>query len=170
MFRRGIQFIAQGNKEEGQVLVRQGLDAYRATGAVVRQPGYFAELAAVYVDIGQPEEGLVVVAEALAHVERTGERWCEADLYRLKGELLLQLYPDNHTKAETCFQQALDIARQQQAKSLELRAAMSLAHLWQQQGKCQEAYDLLAPVYNWFTEGFGTADVQEAKALLDDLA
>jgi predicted ATPase len=93
----------------------------------------------------------------------------EAELYRLKGELLLQQAAPNAPQAETCFQQALDVARHQQAKSWELRAAMSLARLWQQQGKRAEAYELLAPIYGWFTEGFDTADLQEAKALLAEL-
>lgn len=111
-----------------------------------------------------------MLAEALAYIEQAGERWWEAELYRLKGELLLLQSADNHAKAETCFHQALDIARQQQAKSWELRAATSLARLWQSHGKCQDAYDLLAPVYEWFTEGFDTADLQEAKLLLIELA
>jgi predicted ATPase len=100
----------------------------------------------------------------------TGERRWEAEVYRLKGELLLARSAEHDAEAETCFRQALAIARRQQAKSLELRAAMSLARLWQQQGKRGEAYDLLAPIYGWFTEGFDTADLQEAKALLDALA
>ncbi len=112
-----------------------------------------------------------MLAEALTPWwSTTGERWYEAELYRLKGELLLQQSSDNQAEAEACFQQALDVARHQQAKSFELRAATSLARLWQQQGKRQEAHDLLAPVYSWFTEGFDTADLQDAKALLDELA
>jgi predicted ATPase len=107
--------------------------------------------------------------EALTHAETTGERWYEAELYRLKGALLLQQSSENHLEAETCFHHALAIARHQQARSLELRAATSLARLWQQQGKRQEAHDLLAPVYNWFTEGFNTLDLKEAKALLHEL-
>ena len=103
-------------------------------------------------------------------MDSTGARWYEPELYRLKGELLLAQSPDNHTEAEPCFHHALEIARSQQAKSLELRAATSLARLWQRQGKRQEAYDLLAPVYGWFTEGFDTADLQEAQALLEELA
>jgi predicted ATPase len=106
----------------------------------------------------------------LTLADTTGERWYEPELYRLKGELLLQQSSNNQADVETCFQHALDIARSKQAKSFELRTATSLARLWQQQGKRQEAYDLLAPVYNWFTEGFDTADLQEAKALLDALA
>jgi predicted ATPase len=113
--------------------------------------------------VGQIEEGLRVAGEALA-VSRT-----DAGLYRLKGELLLRRSAEHHAEAERCFHQALEIARRQGAKSLELRAAMSLSRLWQQQGKCQEAYALLAPIYGWFTEGFDTADLQEAKALLDEL-
>jgi predicted ATPase len=96
--------------------------------------------------------------------------WWEAELYRLKGQLLLQQSSDNATEAESCFQQAISIAKKQSAKSWELRASTSLARLWQFQDKRQEAYDLLAPVYNWFTEGFDTADLQEAKQLLDELA
>ena len=106
----------------------------------------------------------------LAAVDSTGERYYEAELHRLKGECLLAPSIANYTEAEACFEQALDIARNQQVKSLELRAAMSLSRLWQQQGKRQEAHDLLAPIYHWFTEGFDTADLQEAKALLDELA
>jgi predicted ATPase len=102
-------------------------------------------------------------------MDTTGERVWEPELYRLKGELLLQLSSDNQAEADTCFRHALEIARTQQAKSFELRAVTSLARLWQQQGKRQEAHDLLAPVYHWFTEGFDTADLQDAKALLDAL-
>ena len=103
-------------------------------------------------------------------VEDTGERFWEAELYRLKGELLLRHTIPNEHQAAACFQQALDVARHQQAKSLELRAAMSLSRLWQQQGKRAEARELLAPIYGWFTEGFDTADLQEAKALLEELS
>ena len=107
--------------------------------------------------------------EALIFAETTGERWYAPELHRLKGALLLQLSSDNQAEAETCFHKALNIACSQQAKSFELRTATSLAHLWQQQGKRQEAHDLLAPVYHWFTEGFDTADLKDAKALLDAL-
>ena len=116
---------------------------------------------------GLPEEGLRALAEAQTI---SGSRYYDAELYRVKGELLLSESADNHSEAETFFRQALDIARGQQAKWWELRAAMSLARLWQHQGKRQEACGLLAPVYGWFTEGFETADLQEARALLDTLA
>ena len=110
-----------------------------------------------------------VLAEATAQIDRTEERYREAEVYLLKGELLLQQPMPDTAQAEACLQQALDIARRQEAKSWELRAATSLTRLWQSQGKRQEATDLLAPVYGWFTEGFDTADLQEAKVLLDEL-
>ena len=126
-------------------------------------------LAKGYGKMGQADEGLGVLAETLAQVDHIGEHWCEAELYRLKGELLLVLPGKRQAEAETCFRQALDVARRQQAKSRELRAALSLSRLWQRQGRRDEARALLAPVYGWFTEGFGTADLQEAKALLEEL-
>jgi predicted ATPase len=119
--------------------------------------------------MGQPETGLAALAEALTLADTTGERWYESECYRLKGELLIQQSSDNQAEAENCFHDALAIARSQQAKSLELRTATSLARLWQQQGKRQEAHALLAPVYGWFTEGFDTADLKDAKALLEQL-
>ena len=130
---------------------------------------YLGMLASAYEQSGRIADGLDQVTEALEDVETTQERWWEPELYRLRGALLNELSSDNHTEAEACFQQALSIARQQQAKSWELRAATSLAHLWQSQDKRQDAYDLLAPVYEWFTEGFHTSDLQDAKALLSEL-
>jgi len=118
----------------------------------------------------QAEAALAVLTEVLAHMETTHEQTFRAEAYRLKGELLRSLSRDYHEEAEICFHQALTIARRQQAKSWELRAAMSLSQLWQCQGKRAEAYELLAPVYGWFTEGFDTADLQEARALLEALA
>ena len=132
-------------------------------------PYDLALLAEAYSMLGEPETGLGVLTEALALEDTTGERWYESECYRLKGELLLQLSSDNQADAETCFHHALEIARSQQAKSFELRAATSLARLWHQQGKRQEAHDLLAPVYHWFTEGFDTADLKDAKTLLHEL-
>jgi predicted ATPase len=163
---RGWALAMQGQGAEGLTQLCQGLDAYRATGAEFQRPHFLSLLAEVHESLGQPEAGLTALREALALVETTGERYYEAELHRLTGELLLQPAAPEVPHAEACFQQALDIARCQQAKSLELRAAMSLARLWQQQGKQQEARALLASVYHWFTEGFDTADLQEAKALL----
>ena len=129
-----------------------------------------ANLARAHRKAGQAEEALPVVAEAMEFVTKTGECMGEAELHRVKGELLLARTPSDQAGAESSFRRALDVARRQKAKSYELRAAMSLARLWQQQGRNQEARDLLAPVYGWFTEGFDTRDLKEAKALLDELA
>jgi predicted ATPase len=165
----GWGLVQQGKGKEGIEQMTQGLRAYRATGAVAMQPCFLALLAEAQGTMGQPAEGLTTLTEALTLVDTTGERWYEAELHRLKGELLLQQNSHNQANAETCFHHALDLARTQQAKSFELRTATSLARLWQQQGKRQEAHDLLAPVYHWFTEGFDTADLKDAKALLDEL-
>jgi predicted ATPase len=160
--------------EEGIAQMRQGLAAWLATGAGVFQPYYLALLAEAYGKEGQAEEGLAVLAEALGTVDKSGERFYEAELYRLKGELTLaqssvQSLASRVKEAEACFLKAIEIARRQQAKSLELRAVMSLSRLWQQQGKQKEAHDMLAEIYGWFTEGFDTADLREAKALLEEL-
>jgi predicted ATPase len=167
-FQRGRALAAQGQGEEGIAQMHQGLTAIRATGAVVR-PLFLARLAEAYGGIGQAEEGLHRLAEALAAMDNTGERCDEAELYRIKGELLLRQAVPDAPQAEACFQQALAVADHQQAKSLELRAAMSLSRLWQRQSKRAEAQQLLAEIYGWFSEGFDTADLQEAKALLDEL-
>ena len=118
----------------------------------------------------QPDLNGKTLAEAQTLVERNGEHWCEAEVHRCRGELLLALSVDAHKEAETCFRQALDVARRQQAKSLELRAAMCLSRLWQRQEKQTEARDLLGSIYGWFTEGFDTPDLKDAKALLEELA
>ena len=131
---------------------------------------FLAHLAAAYGQVGQVDEGLHLLAEALAMVDTTVGRPYEAELHRLHGVLLLQQPVPDAPAAEACFQQALDVARRQQAKSWELRAAMSLAQLWQQQGKRAEARELLAPIYGWFTEGFDTADLLDAQTLLRALA
>jgi TOMM system kinase/cyclase fusion protein len=170
MILRGGTPAEQGQGSEGIARVREGLAAFQATGAEVGRPYFLALLAEVYGRGGQAEERLSVLDEALAAVQKTGERWCEAELYRLKGELVLGRFSADSAEAETCFRQGIDIARRQHAKSLELRTAMSLSRLWQQQGKGKAAHTLLAPVYGWFTEGFDTADMQEAKALLEELA
>jgi predicted ATPase len=168
----GWTLVERGQGEEGVAQMRQGLAAWRVTESVMGS-SYYLSL------------GLNVLAEALAFAHTTGERCWEAELYRLKGELLLQSgvqglesgvltldagLQTRDAEAEACLRQALATAHRQQAKSLELRAAMSLSRLWQQQGKRVAAYDLLALVYGWFTEGFDTADLQEAKVLLEELA
>ena len=167
---RGWALAHQGQAKEGIEQLHEGAIAYHATGAELFRPYWLALLAEAQGTIGEPETGLTMLTEALTVVDKTGARWYEPELYRLKGELLLQQSSGNAMEAETCFHHALDIARNQQAKSFELRATTSLARLWQQQGKRQEAHDLLTPVYHWFTEGFDTADLKDAKALLDELA
>ena len=167
---QGWALTVQGKGVEGIAQVRQGLVAYRATGSELHRPYFLSLLAEAYEKVGQPEEGLSLLVEALAIVENTGERNWEAELHRRKGELLLIQQGQKVGEAEECFQKALDTARRQQAKSLELRVAMSLSRLRQQQGKQEEAHQLLSEIYGWFTEGFDTADLEEAKVLLEELA
>jgi len=163
----------QGVAEVAQM--RQGLAAWRATGTELRRPYYLALLAEVCGKAGQAEAGLAALTDALTVVDNTGERFYEAELYRLKGELTLQSRVQGPKSqivqdAEGYFMKAIETARRQQARSLELRAVMSLGRLWQQQGKKQEAHQMLSEIYGWLTEGFDTKDLQEAKALLDALS
>jgi predicted ATPase len=166
---RGWALVAEGRAEEGIKEISQGLERYRATGAGFQLPHLLTPLIEAHNKLEQPEEGLTALAEAQALVEKTGERYYEAELQRLKGELLLAQSPDDPAEAEACFHNALEIARGQQAKSLELRAAMSLARLWQRQDKVGDARQLLNDVFAWFAEGFDTADLRDARALLDEL-
>jgi predicted ATPase len=187
---RGWALARQGQGEEGVTQMRQGLATHQATEGELARPYFLALLAEAYGGIGKAEEGLIVLAEALDIVNKNGERFYEAELHRLKGESLLMqavgrggsrtaptetsmLVEANQTvlaKAETCFRQALDIAHWQSAKSLELRAVMNLSRLWQRQSKREEARQMLAEIYGWFTEGFDTRDLKEAKALLEELS
>ena len=192
---QGWALAEQGQIEEGLTQIRQGLATCQAIGAGIFQSYFLVLLAEAYGKAGQAEEGLAVLAEALTVVDTSGERFYEAELYRLKGELLLNdergmqnderntkaekqgPAPIHHSsfiihrfeEAEACFLKAIEIAQRQQAKSLELRAVMSLARLWQQQGKKEEARQMLADIYGWFTEGFDTVDLKEAKTLLAEL-
>ena len=178
---RGWALAENGQGQEGMAQIQQGLAAYQATGTTAQRPYYLALLAEASAAVGQTAEALEALVEALATLNKSVVRWWEAELYRLRGELLLSMSDREKiapslppsvppSSPEECFQQALAIARRQQAKSLELRAAMSLSRLWQRQGKRADARDLLAPIYGWFTEGFDTSDLQEAKALLDELS
>ena len=167
---RGWALAEQGHRAKGIRQIREGLAAWQATGSEIFRSYFLAVLAEAYGTDGQIAEGLSAAAEALVFVEKTEERFYEAELYRLQGELLLQHSPNNSLDAETCFKKAIAIAQHQQAKSWELRTATSLARLWQEQGKRVEARELLAPVYDWFTEGFDTRDLIDAKTLLDALA
>jgi predicted ATPase/class 3 adenylate cyclase/DNA-binding winged helix-turn-helix (wHTH) protein len=164
---RGWTLAMQGQRKESIAQMRQGLAAYRATGIEEFVPYFLALLAEAHGHLGEPAAGLSAVAEALALVEQHAERHHAAELHRLKGELLLSLSPNHHPQAEACFHRALDVARHQCARSLELRTAISLSRLWQRQGRRRAARQQLAPLYGWFTEGFDTADLQEAKALLE---
>jgi class 3 adenylate cyclase/predicted ATPase len=166
---QGWVLAEQGRAEQGIERLRQGIAAFRATGAELLRPHFLSLLAEAYGKRARPDQGLEVLEEALALVDKTGERLHESEFYRLKGHLLLGRSIDHQAAAEACFQQARTLARQHQARSLELRAAMSLSRLWQQQGKQGRARRLLGEVYGWFTEGFDTGDLQEAKVLLDDL-
>jgi tetratricopeptide (TPR) repeat protein len=176
----GFTRVLQGQVETGMAQMRQGMTAYHITGAELSRPDKLFMLAVGYWIGGQPEEGLRTVAEALAVVERTGERIIEGWLWWVRGELTLKQFNVQSAKfkveknleseAEECFWKAIEIARQQQAKSPELRATMSLARLWQQQGKTAEARQMLAEIYGWFTEGFDTVDLKEARGLLEELS
>ena len=150
---RGWALAMQGQGEEGIAQIRQGIVAYRATGAALFVPYFCTVLAEVSAHLGHTEDGLQALAEAHTLVEQQEERYWEAEVCRLRGVLLLRQPETSQAEAETWLQRALDVARRQQAKSLELRAAMSLARLWQRQGKRGEARELLAPIYGWFTEG-----------------
>ena len=142
----------------------------RSTGATVFISTYLSSLAKAYADLGRFDDACRSIDEALAAVQATKERMFEAEIYRTAGEIAVMSPEADAARAEVYFERALGIARQQQAKSWELRAAMSLARLWRDQGKVQQARELLAPVYGWFTEGFDTLDLKEAKALLEELA
>ena len=172
---RVIGIVMQGcvsamvGKADAVHLLTSGLAAYRSMGSTVFVPWYLSCLARTYAEFSQFDDAWRGVGEALTLVETTKERWCEAEVNRIAGEITLMSPEPDAAKAEAYFERALAVARQQQAKSWELRAATSMARLWRDQGKRQEARDLLAPVYGWFTEGFDTRDLKEAKALLDEL-
>jgi DNA-binding SARP family transcriptional activator/predicted ATPase len=165
---RGWALAGQGQTEEGVAQIRQGLTMTRATGSRLTNSIHLAILAETYGRMGQIEEGLTVLGEAMTMAHRGGEYFYEAEIHRVKGELLL-VQGEADAEVEVCFRQAIEVARRQRAKSLELRATVSLCRLWQKQGKREEARQLLAAIYGWFTEGFDTPDLKEAKALLEAL-
>jgi predicted ATPase len=165
----GSALVAEEHDESGLTKIRDGAAASGATGAGIFQPWYLALLAGAHAQLGDPKAGLAALAQAESRLGQSGERWPEAEIHRLKGELTLSM-EGAAPAAERCFRRSIDVAREQQARSPELRAATSLARLWRNQGKRTDARDLLASVYGWFTEGFDTADLKEARALLDELA
>jgi predicted ATPase len=151
-------------------MLTSGLAAYRSTGSTNWVPLHLSYLAKAHSELDQLDEAWRCIGEAVRTVETTQERWCEAEVHRVAGEIALKSPKPDAAKAQAYFERALAVARKQQAKSWELRAAMSMARLWRDQGKRTDARDLLAPVYGWFSEGFDTLDLKEAKALLDELA
>jgi predicted ATPase len=164
---RGWVKVKNGDVAEGISLLRSGSVAYRATGTEALQPYYIVLLAGACEFAGDTEEAATLLDDALHIAERTRERWLDAELYRHEGRLRLR--QGDIEAADELYHKALSIAREQEAKLWELRAAASLALLHRDQGRQAEARDLLAPIYGWFTEGFGTPDLKEAKALLDEL-
>jgi predicted ATPase len=166
----GGMFAATGDASNAVQTIAAAIAAYRSTGGSNFFPLRLSQLAMAQMELGQFSDAWRCIAEALTAVETTKEKWCEADICRIAGEIALKSPERDKAKAEAYFERALTVARQQQAKSWELRAAMSMARLWRDQGKPKQARELLAPVYGWFTEGFDTLDMKEAKALLDELA
>ena len=162
--------LADNGQEEGIAQMRQGLAAYRDTGFELMWPYYHALLVEAYGKVGKSDDGLSLIAEALAKVQKSGECFYEAELHRLKGELLSASSEENLSLAEKCFRKAIEVSRKQKARSLELRAVTSCSRLLQKQGKKDEARQMLTEIYGWFTEGFDTKDLKEAKVLLEQFS
>ena len=166
----GLLLALTGKASDAVQMMNSGLAAFRSTGATTWMPWHLSFLASAHAQLGQFDDAWRCIGEAMTAVETTKERWCEAEINRIAGEIALKSAEPDVTKAEAYIERALAVSRKQQAKSWELRAAMSMARLWRDQGRRQQARELLAPVYGWFTEGFDTLDLKEAKALLDELA
>jgi class 3 adenylate cyclase/predicted ATPase len=166
---RGCVFALNGKATDAVRIISSGLNASRSTGAKYLVPYFSSHLSLAHAELGQYDEASRCIGEVIATLETTKERWFEPEASRIAGEITLRLPTGDSAKAQVYFERALAVSRQQQAKSWELRTAMSLARLWRDQGKVQEARELLAPVYGWFTEGFDTRDLKEAKALLEEL-
>ena len=169
LINQGCLWALTGSVSNGVSTLSSGITARRSTGANIWIPFFGSRLAHAYAELGHFQEASRCIKEAIEAVKTTKERWCEADISRIAGEIALISPERDAVKAEAYFERALSVARQQQAKSWELRAATSLARLWRDQGKVQQARELLAPVYGWFTEGFDTRDLKEAKTLINEL-
>jgi predicted ATPase len=169
MVDQGSVLALTGNASDAIQTILSGITAWRSAGSTLSIPSFLIHLGRAYAELGQFEQAQRSIDEAMAAIENTKERWFEGEVHRTAGEIALMWPEPDVAKAEGYFERALAVARGQQAKSWELRAAMSMARLWRDQGKRQQAHDLLAPVYGWFTEGFDTLDLKEAKALLDQL-
>ena len=168
-FFSGLLVADQGDFDAGIAMMHQAFNLLHRWGDEEEAPYKLALLGEAYRNAGKTQQGLRCVEEALSQVDRTGERWYEAELHRIKGKLFLSLSVPDQRPAEDSFLKAIEVAQAQEAKSWELRAAMSLSRLWRDQGKRAQARDLLAPIHAWFTEGFDTADLEDARALLDEL-
>ena len=168
MMSQGWLFALDGKSADAVHTLTSGIIAYRSTGATLLLPLYLSHLAKAHAELGQFDDAWHRIGEAMTAVETTKERWCEAEVDRIAGKIALKLPGEDAAKAEAYLERALQIAREQQAKSWEL--AMSMARLWRDQGKPQQARELLAPIYGWFTEGFETRDLKDAKTLLDALS
>jgi predicted ATPase len=166
---KGCLLAVTGKASDAVPMITSGLGAWRQTGASVWTPAYWSYLARAHAELGQFNDAWRCIGEAITTTETITERWCEANIHHTAGEIALISPEPDAAKAEAHFKRALAVARQQQAKSWELRAATSMARLWRDQGERRQAGDLLAPVYGWFTEGFDTLDLKEAKALLERL-
>jgi predicted ATPase len=169
MLNRGCLLVLTGKVSDAVQMLNSGIAAHRSTGSTIWLTLYLSYLGIAYAELHQFDDASRCIAEAMSAVESTKERWCEAEINRMAGEIALKSPEPDEVKAQAYFERALAVAREQQAKSWELRAAMSMARLWRDQGKRTEARNLLAPVYGWFTEGFDTLDLKEAKALLEEL-
>ena len=170
MMHHSVVLASTGKASEAVQMFTSAIAAWRSTGATVLLPLFLSYLALAYAKLVRSDDAWRSIGEAMTTMETTKETWCEAEVHRVAGEVALMSPEPDAAKAEAYFEHALAVARQQQAKSWELRAAMSMAHLWRDQGKSQQARELVAPVYGWFTEGFDTLDLKEAKALLEELA
>jgi predicted ATPase len=170
MMNRGFLLFLTHKASDAVQVMMSGITIFRSTGSTFLMPFYLTYLARAFAELHELEDAWRCIRDAVAALGTTKERWCEAEVHRTAGEVTLLVPNPDTMKAEALFQRALTVARAQQAKGWELRAAMSMARLKRDQGKQDEARDLLAPVYNWFTEGFDTLDLKEAKALLRTLA
>ncbi len=166
---QGLVSTAEGEAENAVQRIASAIAAYRSSGATLLTANILSFLAKAHANLGQLEDAWRCIGDATTTLETTKERWCEADVLRIAGEIALEPSGRDAAKAEAFFDRALAVARRQQAKSWELRAATAKARLWRDQGRRAEARGLLAPVYGWFTEGFDTLDLMEAKAVLDEL-
>jgi predicted ATPase len=170
MMQQGSLLVLTGEAAKAIQMLTVEIASWRSTGSTLYMPFYLSYLARAYVELGQFDEASRCIGEAMTGSQTAKERWCQADIHRTAGEFALMLPEPDAAKAKAHFEQALTIAREQNAKSWELRVATSIARFWRNQGRRQEARDLLAPIYGWFTEGFDTRDLKEANALLDELA